>query len=113
MIESEEFKDNLVKDFVKSGAKTLVNKDFEKNMMLKINSEIEYKKEVSTNLKKSLSFFIFALLLGITFSLIGLFSILFEEIVEKSITIFILFVFSTVGILYVDNYRTLNKKYSW
>ncbi len=113
MIESEEFKDELVKSFVQSGVKTLMNKDFENTMMLKINAEIEFKKEVATNLKKSLLYFIGALLLGIMVSLISLFSILFDEIILKSITIFVLFLFSTVGILSVNTYLTLGKKYSW
>ena len=113
MIESEEFKDELVKGFVQSGVKTLMSKDFENIMMLKINTEIEFKKEVSTNLKKSLLFFIGALLLGIMVSLISLFSILFDEILVKSITIFVLFLLSTVGILSVNTYLTLGKKYSW
>lgn len=109
MIESEEFKDDLVSDFVKVGAKTLINKDFENNIILKIKAEIDYKKEVSTYLKKSLSFFIVALFSGI----ILMFSMLFEEYVIKSITIFVLFTFSIFGLLCIDNYRIIIKKYSW
>jgi len=113
MKESKKFKDDLVSNFVKTGAKTLINKDFEDNMMLKIKAEIEYKKEVSSNLKKSLSFFIGALLLGIVFSLIALFSIFFEEFVAKSIPILILFSIGIIGVLCVDNYSKLIKNHSW
>lgn len=113
VLESEEFKDDLVNDFVKAGAKTLINKDFENKIMFKIKAEIDYKKEVSSNLKTSLLFFLGALFLGIIFSLVTLFSIFFEDYIIKSITILILFVFSIVGILYIDNYRILIKKYSW
>lgn len=109
MIESEEFKDDLVSDFVKAEAKILANKDFENNIMLKIKAEIDYKKEMSSYLKKSLSFFLVALFSGILF----MFNILFEAYVIKSITILILFAFSIFGLLCIDNYRIIIKKYSW
>tara|TARA_R110000868_G_scaffold164309_1_gene396778 strand:- start:80 stop:409 length:330 start_codon:yes stop_codon:yes gene_type:complete len=109
MIKSKEFKDDLVSDFVKSGAKTLINKDFENNIMLKIKAEIDYKKEVSSYLKKSLYFFLLALFSGIIF----MFYILFEEYVIKSIAILILFTLTIFGILCIDNYRIIIKKYSW
>ncbi|GGZ94319.1 hypothetical protein [Algibacter mikhailovii] len=109
MKELEEFKDDLISDFVKSGVKTMINDDFENSMMLKIKAEIDYKKEVSSYLKKSLSFFLIALFSGLIF----MFSLLFGEYIIKSITILILFAFSIFGFLCIDNYRIIIKKYSW
>lgn len=109
MKELEEFKDDLVSDFVKSGLKTMRNDDFENSMMLKIEAEVDCKKEVSFYLKKSLSFFIIALFSGLIFMSI----LLFGEYIAKSIAVLILFVFSVFGFLCIDNYCTIIKKYSW
>lgn len=110
---SEEFKDDLIRDIVKKGMRSMPNPDFEDQMMLKIQDESAYKKEVSSQLRTSLEFFIGALILGIGLTLVVLFGVVFEQYEIKTMTILALFVMSLIGILNIDNYRRLIKKYSW
>ena len=111
--ESEEFKDDLIRGIVRKGARTLPDANFEDQMMLKIQNELDYKNEVSSQLKTSLRFFVGALLSGISLMLVVLFGKVFAQYEIKTIAILALFVMSLVGILNVNNYQRLIKKYSW
>lgn len=105
MKETEEFEDNLVSDFVKSEVRTLSNKDFEHDLMLQIKNEVNYKNEVASYLKKAIVFFLISIVTGVLF-IIGL---LFGEYDAKSLAVLILFGFSIVGFLCIENYRVMIK----
>ena len=64
MTESDEFKDDLIRDIVKKGVSKNPNLQFEDQMMLQIQKEVEYKNQVSSQLRISLQFFAGAFLLG-------------------------------------------------
>lgn len=110
--EREEFKDDRIKDFIKKGARSMPNPDFENKVMLKIQYEVAYKKEVASRLKISMQFFLGAVLAGIGISLFILTGGILKQFGTKIITVPILFLIGLVGIMSFDNYRRLIKKYS-
>ncbi len=111
--ESEEFKDDFIKRIVRTEARPFPNANFENEMMLNIQSESAYKKEVSTQLRTSLKFFVGALLSGIVLTLFILSGEVFDQYEIKTTAILALFVLVLVGVLNIDNYQRLIKKYSW
>ncbi|MEL6557321.1 MAG: hypothetical protein AAFQ94_04005 [Bacteroidota bacterium] len=111
--ESEEFKDELVAGIVKKEARMLPNPDFGNDTMLKIQEAAAYKKEVSARLKASLWCFLGALAVGITLGIVVIFGELFTQLgSNKVLTILGLFSVTLIGILGLDNYRRLIKRYS-
>jgi len=112
MIESEEFKDDLIHEIVKSGARSLPNVQFEDQMMLRIQKELDYKKEVSAQLKFSFQFFVMALLFGIGLVLVILLDKILGEYEIKTVVILVLFITSIIGVMNVGNYHRLINKYS-
>ncbi len=112
MTESEEFKDDFINEIVKKGARTLPNPQFEDQTMQMIQKELDYKKEVSSQLKTSLQFFVGAFLLGISLILAMLIGKIFGQYDIKTIAILALFATCVIGILNLDNYHRLINKYT-
>jgi hypothetical protein len=112
MKESEEFKDDLIKEAVKMGARSLPNTLFEDQMMLKIKADENCKAEVSTQLKLSVRFFVGAMLTGALLALVVLFGGLLGEYNVKTISILSLFAVGVIGVLNMDNYSRLISKFS-
>ena len=91
----------------------LPDADFDNDTMLKIQEAAACKMEVSARLKASLWFFMGALLVGVTLVIAVIFSELFIQLgSNKVLTILILFSVTLLGILGIDNYRRLIKRYS-
>lgn len=111
-MESEEFKDDLIRDIVKTGARTLPNVNFEDQMMLAIQAEVDYKQKVAAQLKTSLRFFLVALLSGVILTLVILFDATLGEYINI-LTVLTLFLIIVFGVLNINNYRRLIRKYSW
>lgn len=81
--------------------------------MRKIQDESAYRKQVSSQLKASLQFFVGALIAGVGLTLVVLFDQVFEQYEIKTIAILCLFAIGLIGVLNIDNYRRLIKKYAW
>lgn len=110
--ESEEFKDELIKSIVKESERSMPNPDFEFQMMLRVQQESAYKKEVAFELRTSVRFFQGALFAAFGLTLASLFGELFVQHYGKTIAVLALFVIAIVGVLNLDNYQRLIKKYS-
>ncbi|MEM6831885.1 MAG: hypothetical protein AAF551_15350 [Bacteroidota bacterium] len=110
--ESEEFKDELITSIVKKSGRRMPNPDFENQMMLRIQRESAYKKEVSSQLKISERLFQGALLAAVGLTLTFLLNKVFTQYGSKTIAVLVLFAVIMVGVLYLHNYRRLIKKYS-
>ena len=107
-----EFKDEFIREVVRKGARKMPNHNFEDQMMSIILASNNYKSEVSARLMLSLKFFIGAMVLG----LVMIFSLLLEHVSFsvnlKYMAIGALFVTLVIGILNIDNYKRLLRKYS-
>lgn len=105
MEERLEFKDDFIKDFVEKGSRTISNKDFENEIMCKIQVRVAHKKEMATKLKKSMYFFYVGL------SLIGvyIFSVILNKFISSNATNFtsvlMLFFIIIIVTALVGNYR--------
>ncbi|MEM9299217.1 MAG: hypothetical protein AAGA64_12620 [Bacteroidota bacterium] len=108
----KEFKDDFIKAVVAKGSRRMPNDDFENQLMSKIQAANDYKKEVSVKLMLSLKFFVGALVLG----LIMILSLLFERVTFsynlKHMAVGALFIIALMGILNIENYKRLIRKYS-
>ena len=107
-----EFKDDQVSEWVKQGVRVLSNTNFEVEVMFKLHAEVDYKKEVSNLLVRSLRFFLFAMLSVIVLSTTMLFGEIFSQFKIDTPTILAIFLSSTVGIVCIGNYRRLISKYT-
>lgn len=112
MTETEESKDDLIRELVKGGARTLPNAHFDNQVMLEIQREINHKNEVATHLRASMHFFLGALVSGVGLLLIILFNHVLDQNDLKILIILMLFGACVIGILNVDNYRRLINNHS-
>ncbi len=111
--ESEEFKDDFIKEIIVKGKRPLPNTDFDNKVMLKIASANAYKEEIAAKLMLSLKYFIMALVIGLA---LGLFLLIDKVSLGLDLTyigVLGLFILSVAGILNVDNYKRLLNKYSY
>lgn len=112
MNNSKEFPDDSISDFVKANARKYPNKNFEIQMMSMIYAEKKCKDEVCCRLKKSFHFFVSAILLGVGLMVVMILGKLNVNVDAKTFEVLALFVVLIIGMLNLDNYSRLIKKYS-
>ena len=109
----KEFNDDEFYTIMKKGRQTMPFDDFEDKVMDKIHYEYSYKGEVSNKLKLSLIFFIIGTFSGITLTLLFfVFGNPVFGINPKTLALPILFIIAVVGIMSLDNFLRLIKKYN-
>lgn len=112
MENQEEFNDEMLGKYVKMSTKTLPNEEFEHQLMSRITDELAYKQEVLTQLKLSFRIFITALIAAIILMITVMLHQVLDSFWVEVAAIAILFVGGVIGILNIDNYRRLIRKYS-
>ena len=112
MENQEEFNDEMLGRYVKMNATSLPNEAFENQVMLKIEQELAYKKEVHAQLKLSFRIFLFGLIAGVLL----LVAIMLKQVLGtyqfEILATVILFSGGVFGVLNISNYRRLIKKYA-
>jgi len=112
-MEEKVFDDDELYTIMKKGKRTMPFDDFEDKVMAKIHYEHAYKGVVSNKLKLSLIFFIIGMVSGIVLVLLfSLFGSPVFGINPKTLALLILFIIAVVGIMSLDNFLRLIKKYS-
>ncbi len=112
MKEQEEFKDDFISDIIKNGSRTLPNDNFENQMLLKLASKSNYKKEVSRMLVLSMRLFVVGLILGSMLIVSLLFGESIFQFNNKTLVVIALFAIVVIGILNIENYKRIINKYS-
>lgn len=110
-MEEEKFRDDLIGKMLKKSTRGLPNPDFDNQMMMLIEADVAYKKEVAAQLKTSLRFFIGAIVVGLALALVMLFGEAFMAYHHKTIIILMVLIMSVGTVLNVGNYRRILKMY--
>lgn len=100
-------------NIMEKGKRTMPFEDFEDKVMDRIRFEYTHHRVVSSKLKLSLIFFIIGTVSGIVLTL--LFSTFGNPVFgidPKTLSLLILFVITVVGIMTLDNFLRMIKKYS-
>ena len=111
--EGRVFDDDDLCIIMKKVKRTMPSDDFEDKVMARIHHESAYKEVVSNKLKLSLIFFLIGTVSGMLLTLLFLaFGNPVLGINPEMFALLILFVIGVVGIMSLDNFLRLIKKYS-
>lgn len=111
-IEKEDFKDDFIKDFVEKGSRTILNEDFENQVMQHVYYAAKHKKEVNSKMKRSMYFFYFGILLIGIYTLVTILGELTLNNSTHLVSILTLFFAIVFGIIMINNFRRfLSMKY--
>ena len=104
--------DDLIRNVVVKGQRTLPSADFEDRVMFTIRAELEYQQRVRTKLTASLRFFVMGIALGIGLVTYSLFVDVISVYYSKTFFVLFLFVICVLGVMNVDRYKKLFNKHA-
>ncbi len=108
--EENEFKDDFIKGISKNTDRKELSEDFEINLMNAIRLRSEFKNDIASKLRKSLYYFLTAIVLVLAYITITISSKLAVDNTVSLLSIITLFIVIVISILITSNYsRLLNK----